>query len=177
MFSSEQSMACKPKVYQGFTLVELMVTISIVAILGTLALPSYTAIMTKQRLSNENTNLMLDFVLARGEALTRAARVTVCQSADGTSCSNGGWETGRVVFVDRTTAGIIDTGDEILKVSAAVASGDVMSAGATSAISYNAAGIPSTNITIVTCKSGYTGAKLVIYPTGRLRADSYGVCI
>jgi type IV fimbrial biogenesis protein FimT len=177
MFSSKQSTATRPPVGSGFTLIELMVTISIAAILGTLALPSYTAIMTKQRLSNENTNLMLDFVLARGEALTRSTRVTVCQSADGATCSNGGWETGRVVFVDRTTAGSIDAGDEILKVSAAIASGDVMSAGATTAISYNAAGIPSTNITIITCKSGYTGAKLMIYPTGRLRADSHGACI
>lgn len=164
-------------VYRGFTLIELMVTISIAAILGALALPSYTSIMTKHRLSNENTNLMLDFVLARGEALTRATRVTVCQSADGTSCTASGWETGRVVFVDRNTAGSIDAGDEILKVSAATASGDIMSAAATTAVSYNAAGIPSTNITIITCKSGYTGAKLVVYPTGRLRTDSHGVCI
>lgn len=176
MFSSKKYTANKPEVYQGFTLVELMVTISIVAILGSIALPSFSAIMTKQRLSSENTNLMLDFVLARSEALTRATRVTVCQSANGATCSTGGWETGRVVFVDRTTVGSIDAGDEILKVSAATASGDMMSAGATTAISYNAAGIPSANITIVTCKSGYTGAKLVIYPTGRLRAESYGVC-
>lgn len=175
MFSSIKNCVTALR-YLGFTVVELMVTISIFAILVTLALPSFTAMMTKSRLSNENTNLMLDFVLARSEALTRAARVTVCQSADGASCTTGGWETGRVVFVDRSTAGIIDAGDEILKVSAATASGDVMSASATSSVSYNAAGIPSTNITIITCKSGFTGAKLVIYATGRLRTDSNGVC-
>jgi type IV fimbrial biogenesis protein FimT len=176
MFSSKQSTA-RPNGYSGFTIIELLVTMSIAAILGTLALPGYTSIMTRHRLSNENTNLMLDFVLARGEALTRATRVTVCQSGDGASCTAGGWQTGRVVFVDRGAAGSIDAGDEILKVSAAIASGDSMSAATTTAVSYNAAGIPSTNITIITCKSGYTGAQLVVYPTGRLRADSHGVCI
>jgi len=177
MFSSKKSTATPPKFTQGFTLIELMVTISIFAILATIALPSFTALVTSQRLASENTNLKLAFASARSEALTRATRVTVCQSDNGTACTTGGWATGHVVFVDRITAGTIDDGDEILKVSAAIASGDAMRpSNAASAVSYNAAGLPSTNITIDTCKSGFSGARLTIYATGRIRTENIGVC-
>lgn len=173
--SISKAFGCK-----GFTAVELMVTVSIVAILAAIAIPSFTSLMAKYRLSNENTSLMLDFVLARGEAVSRSTRVTVCQSSDGLTCAAGGWATGRVTFVDRGAVGSVDAGDEILRVNTAIASGDTMSPSAANTfVSYDTTGVPSTNVTltITTCKTGYTGAKVMIYPTGRVRADTSGVCL
>lgn len=163
---------------RGFTAVELMVAMSIAAILAAMAIPSFTSLMAKYRLSNENTSLMLDFILARGEAVSRSTRVTVCQSSDGLTCTAGGWSAGRMIFVDKGLAGSVDAGDEVLRVSAAIASGDAMSPSTVDTyVSYDAAGVPSTNVTITTCKTGYTGAKVIIYPTGRVRADTSGVCL
>jgi type IV fimbrial biogenesis protein FimT len=158
-----------PMKSKGFTILELMLTISIAAIMADM--------LTKYRLSNENTSLMLDFVLARGEAATRSSRVTVCQSSDGASCSAGGWNTGRIVFVDKGTAGSVDAGDEILRVSAAMKSGDTMiSTTAATFLTYDSSGSPSSNFTVSTCKPGYSGAKVIIYPTGRVRSDKIGIC-
>jgi type IV fimbrial biogenesis protein FimT len=166
-----------PMKSKGFTILELMLTISIAAIMAAIAIPNLTDMLTKYRLSNENTSLMLDFVLARGEAATRSSRVTVCQSSDGASCSAGGWNTGRIVFVDKGTAGSVDAGDEILRVSAAMKSGDTMiSTTAATFLTYDSSGSPSSNFTVSTCKSGYSGAKVIIYPTGRVRSDKIGIC-
>jgi type IV fimbrial biogenesis protein FimT len=172
-----RSEVLKPTKFKGFTIIELMVTVSVAAILASIALPNLTALMTKYRLTNENTDLMLDFVSARSEAATRSTRITVCQSSDGLSCSTGGWDTGHIVFVDKATIGSVDAGDEILRVSAAIKSGDTMaSSTADTSVTYDASGSPSANFTISTCKSGYSGAKVIIYPTGRVRSDKIGTC-
>jgi type IV fimbrial biogenesis protein FimT len=162
---------------QGFSLIELMITITIFGILTSVAIPSYTTFMTASRLSNQNTALMLDFVFARGEAATRAKRVTVCQSANGTACSAGGWHTGRIVFIDNGSAGVVDNGDEILRVAAAINTADAMTSTTSNTyISYNAAGVPNTNIVIKTCQSGFHGAKVTIYPSGRISKDKVNAC-
>ncbi len=161
----------------GFTLVELLIILAILGIITSFAVPSYTGFMTENRLSNQNTTLMLDFIYARGEAATRGNRVTVCQSSDGASCNSAGWGAGRIIFVDNGTAGSIDGSDEILRVSASIASQDSMSSNkADTYIAYKPSGVPSNNLVITTCKSGYKGAKVTIYPSGRIVKDTAGAC-
>ncbi len=161
----------------GFTLIELLITLTVLGIISSFAIPSYTKFMTQTRLSTQNTELMLDFALARGEAATRGTNVSVCQSNNNTSCSNAGWGAGRIVFVDAGTAGSIDGNDEILKVSAAIASQDSMLGDQPDIfISYQATGVASKNISITTCQSGYKGAKVTIYPSGRISKDTAGTC-
>ena len=102
----------------GFSLIELVVTVSVVAILGMIAFPSFQNITKNSRLASETNDLMSDLSLARTEAAKRGARVTVCVSTDQTSCSSGAaWTGGRIVFVDAGTYGTVDSGDEILRVS------------------------------------------------------------
>ncbi len=161
----------------GFTLVELLILFAILGIVASFALPSYTSFMTESRLSNQNTSLMLDFIFARGEAATRGNRVTVCQSSDGVSCNSAGWGAGRIIFIDNGTAGSIDGSDEILRVSDGIASQDSMvSNSADIFIAYKPSGVPNNNVIITTCKSGYKGAKVTIYPSGRIVKDIAGVC-
>jgi len=142
----------------GFTLIELLITLTVLGIISSFAIPSYTKFMTQTRLSTQNTELMLDF-------------------NNNTSCSNAGWGAGRIVFVDAGTAGSIDGNDEILKVSAAIASQDSMLGDQPDIfISYQATGVASKNISITTCQSGYKGAKVTIYPSGRISKDTAGTC-
>jgi type IV fimbrial biogenesis protein FimT len=66
----------KPR--RGFTLVELMVAIAVVAVLVTLAAPSFYDFILVQRLKGINAQLVTDMQFARSEAISRVAR-----SADG----------------------------------------------------------------------------------------------
>jgi len=73
----------------GFTLTELVVVMSIVAILLSLGVPSYRSITNSYRLSSEVNGLLGDLMYARAEAIKEGQPVTVCASTNGTTCSAG----------------------------------------------------------------------------------------
>ena len=91
----------------GFTLVELMVTLVIAAILLTAGVPSFTTLIKNNRLTTSTNELVGALTLARSEAVKRGLRVTVCKSADQASCdtSGTGWQQGWIVFTDENNSG------------------------------------------------------------------------
>jgi len=98
----------------GFTLFELMVTIGLGAVLISLAAPSISGFTRASRLAASSRDLVIDLAMARNEAVMRARRVTVCTSANMTSCANATWNQGRLVFIDGGAAGTIDGTDQVL---------------------------------------------------------------
>jgi type IV fimbrial biogenesis protein FimT len=85
-----------PAAKRGFTLIELMVTIAVLAIVLGIAVPSFQEFAVRNRLAATTNELVSALALARSEAVKRATRVTVA-SADWA----GGWQ----VFVDTGTVG------------------------------------------------------------------------
>ena len=80
-------------VASGFTLVELMVTLAVAAILMALAVPSFTSVINGNRLTSTANELVSSLQLARSEALRRNTQVRVCRSLNGTSCAGTGqWD-------------------------------------------------------------------------------------
>ncbi|MCD9005136.1 GspH/FimT family pseudopilin [Luteimonas sp. XNQY3] len=79
----------------GFTLVELMVTVAVIAILSAVAVPAMTGLINRSRISGLTGEVVSALQLARSEAVRRNARVTLCPSADGLTCTNSvdwaGW--------------------------------------------------------------------------------------
>jgi type IV fimbrial biogenesis protein FimT len=71
----------------GYTLVEMMVVILIVAILLTVGVPSYRYVTNSNRVSAEVNALLGDLQFARSEAVKEGATVTVCPLADPTASS------------------------------------------------------------------------------------------
>jgi len=84
----------------GFTLVELMITIAVLAILIALATPSFTSVINSNRLTAQANNLMADLQLARSEAVRRNRKVSVCRTTDGAACATavGDWDSWLVVL-------------------------------------------------------------------------------
>lgn len=73
----------------GFTLIELMVAITVVAIFLALAVPAFTSTINRSRLSAATNELVTSLQYARSEAIKRNARVDLCRSADQVQCGSG----------------------------------------------------------------------------------------
>ncbi|MDH3513266.1 MAG: GspH/FimT family pseudopilin [Gammaproteobacteria bacterium] len=91
---------------KGFTLVELIVAMTIAAILMAIAAPAMQKFVSSNRLTSQVNDLMGDINLARSEAIKRAVRTGVCVTAvDGTTCAAGGnWANGWMVYFDNSGA-------------------------------------------------------------------------
>jgi len=86
---------------KGFTIVELMIVIAISAILASLAGPSFSSFINNTSQTSAFSQLQGDLNRARSEAIKRNARVLVCNSTTGTSCSTAtDWSSGWVVCFD-----------------------------------------------------------------------------
>ena len=84
---------------RGFTLVELMVVISLIAIVTTLAVPSWRALQTRNAIRTLVNDYTLSLYFARSEAVRLNSPVTLCPSNDGATCTDSALENGWVVFV------------------------------------------------------------------------------
>lgn len=89
---------------KGLTLIELLVTIAVLAILLTIALPSFRTAIQNNRLATQGNDLVTAMQLARAESLKRRRPVIVCASSDGATCQ-GAWTDGWIVAEDDAAAG------------------------------------------------------------------------
>ncbi len=105
--------------HSGFTLYEMLLTLTLVAILVGLSLPSFTEIAANSRLRTEINALFHAIHLARKESIMRRSVVSICPSFDGLACRPGkDWSGGWIMFNnrDRDEPPKIDRGEPILQV-------------------------------------------------------------
>lgn len=104
---------------RGFTLIELMVTISVAGILLAIAVPSLRTFLQNNRLTSAANDVLRSFQIARSEAIKRQQHVIVCASANPTvatpACSSNGTFSGWIVFQDTNNNWAVDTGEPILE--------------------------------------------------------------
>lgn len=113
--------ALRRKAAAGVTLVELLVVITIVAILMAIGVPSFRNITNSNRVAAEVNGLLGDLQFARSEAIKEGATISVCAANNPTAttaaCAGTNWQTGWVVFVDVNGSGAMDsTSDTVLRV-------------------------------------------------------------
>lgn len=82
---------------RGVTLIELMVTVAILAILLGLAAPSFDSFILSGRLRALSNDMLSSVMLARSEAIKRNSIVRLCASSGGASCDGGSWGNGWIV--------------------------------------------------------------------------------
>lgn len=83
----------------GLTLIELIITITLFAIVVTAALPALQSFIQNHRVAAQANGLVTAIQLARSEALKRGGSVTLCASDNGTACG-GSWNDGWMVRED-----------------------------------------------------------------------------
>ena len=95
-----------PKLYKktnparctGFTLLEMMVAISIAAILLATAVPSLRQFRANNQVTTASNSIVTALNVARFNAVIRGENVVICPSDDSVSCSDGKWHQGWIVF-------------------------------------------------------------------------------
>jgi type IV fimbrial biogenesis protein FimT len=92
----------------GFTLIELMVTLAIAAILMMVAVPSFTDFQRNAQLTSVANNMLASINAAKGEAMKRGGDVVIAPF-DGTS-----WASGMTVFVDKNNNRTYQSGTDVL---------------------------------------------------------------
>jgi len=119
-----------PAASTGFTMIELMVVVIVLAVLLTVAVPSFEAVMNANRLAGASNEMMASLQTARMEAVRRNARVALCLSANANdaapTCANAdvdGW----IVFVDADKDDAFSAGDTLLRTSTVSPSVQVLS--------------------------------------------------
>jgi len=166
----------------GFTLIELMVTIAVAAILLVMATPSFVSYQRSSELTSAANSLVAGINAARGEAMKRGMNAMV-MPATGTD-----WSSGWTVFVDQDRSGGFNTGDTTVIQQPALpsyfsATGQGTASEAPAYIMFDASGYTKTKtagfgaLTMTIARNDLNGAALteqtrrvVIARSGRARA-------
>ena len=104
---------------KGLTLIELLVTLAVAAILITVGAPAMTSILERFRAQDAISQWQGDLVYARQVAAAYQTSVTVCPMGGSTSC-DGDWTGGYTAFIDENSNGTLDAEDESLHQRSAI---------------------------------------------------------
>ncbi len=140
---------------RGVTLLELMIGITVLAILTAFAVPGFTNFTLKTRVTAASNDLVTALNLARSEALRSSAPAVACASNDGAGCSDTtDWARGWIVFADADGDGEVD--DRELRQVWPATHPRLTLVTAISRVTYNAMGMITTpgtfDIATVDCK-------------------------
>ena len=151
----------------GFSLIEMLTTMSVLAILLVVASPGLASLTSANALSSAQTELASATMMARGEAMKRGVQVGLAATAPvaGTEFS-GGW----TVFVDANGNGLYDAGEQVVRQQPAYRTDvRIATASGATALTFNARGflVPSSLVTFTVCSSAASkGYQLRVEPVG-----------
>jgi type IV fimbrial biogenesis protein FimT len=142
---------------KGFTLIELMVSLTVLGILAAIALPSFNEAFLTNRLASFSNSFIAGTQVARSEAIKRNAPIKMCRSSNGTTCATtGGWQQGWIIFADNGAASNADNGsvdsDETRIYYQQALSPDYSFTGTAYSINFQPTGLVALTADLVLCR-------------------------
>lgn len=135
-----------PRRTHGFSLIELMFTVTLAGILAAVAVPSMSKMFKTNRVQTEASSFVGDLMLARTEAVKRGQNVSVCASSDGATCLGANtWQSGWIVIPDsNATCTGATTASPAIKIRKTFSTTDTLVASvAKSCVTFNREGFTS----------------------------------
>lgn len=85
---------------RGFSLIELMIAIAVMAIMAAVGIPAYQTMVLNNRIATTTNNMLGLLQMARSEAITQRRTITVCPSSNMTSCDAGAAWHGGIIMLE-----------------------------------------------------------------------------
>ncbi len=158
----------------GMTIIELIMSLSIVAIGLGASLPSFSNLLKNQTLTTENNRLVSALNLARNQAISHNKIVIICASRSGSDCDAGrSWNQGWIVFTDENFNRVRDADETVTRVAQASQTGvSIISPAARQILRFFPDGSsPGSNATLTFCdeRGAESARSIIISNVGRVR--------
>lgn len=167
----------------GFTLLELMITLVVMAVFAGMAVPSLSTLVQNNRLEAEQMDFMSALSMARSEAIKRGVPVMLRASTpvvEGNEFGNG-WS----IWVDSNNDGVFQPATETIKVHQAV-SGDLKVSSSVTQMTFLPSGfsgyrdengqLASAIFTVCDSRHNVTGGQISVLPSGATSLNNRYSC-
>ncbi|RKT46775.1 GspH/FimT family pseudopilin [Thiocapsa rosea] len=160
----------------GFSLIELLFSISILAILLGLGIPSFQGLIERNRVTSATNELITTLQLARSTAIRRNEVVSICPLVDANTCG-GSWSSGWMVFIGEASV-TEPSNASIIRQNSALAPSVTLTSNldAGAAISYGNAGQIVSGGSVDFTFSGDSEFRCLTVPLSGKTSFSYELC-
>ncbi len=108
---------------KGFTLTELIVSVSVSSILAVITVPNFNEFIIKMRVDNEISQLHRMLLMTRNSAINSGHKAIICPLDNSLQCTTQ-WQNELSIFIDVNSNSIFDTNEKIVRISEAISIDD-----------------------------------------------------
>jgi len=163
---------------KGLSLLEIIITMAVGAILFGLAVPGMAHLIEQNRLATHVNSLHASLSLTRTNAVYQKEHTVICKSFDGVFCiRQGDWSQGWIVYVDNDRNRRRSVDERLIFVQQAIPKGTQIryrAFGSRHYVVYRPSGLTRTNgsFTICSPKNQNTAKALILNKSGRIRLSN-----